>query len=77
MPAQEGCRVSLPSCTGDYTLLLSLHGVSDGLDRLILPEHKWPVPAHPDLRPHATCLARHRGHGFKHWRRIVPEESPH
>ncbi len=56
----------LLSFTDDYTILLSPHGVPDGLDKLILPDRKLRVPANPDLRPHATYLAWHRDHCFKH-----------
>lgn len=56
----------LLSFTDDYTILLSPHGVPDGLDKLILPEKKLRVPLNPDLRPHATYLAWHREHCFKH-----------
>jgi putative restriction endonuclease len=56
----------LLSFADDYTILLSPHGVPDGLDKLILPERKLQVPANPDLRPHETYLAWHRDHCFKH-----------
>lgn len=56
----------LLSFADDYTILLSPHGVPDGLDKLILPERKLRVPANPNLRPHATYLAWHREHCFKH-----------
>jgi putative restriction endonuclease len=56
----------LLSFADDYTILLSPHGIPDDLDKLILPERKLRVPANPDLRPHATYLAWHRGHCFKH-----------
>lgn len=56
----------LLSFADDYTILLSPHGVPDGLDKLILPEKRLRVPLNPDLRPHATYLAWHREHCFKH-----------
>ena len=56
----------LLSFADDYTILLSPHGVPAELDKLILPERKLRVPANPDLRPHATYLAWHREHCFKH-----------
>lgn len=56
----------LLSFADDYTVLLSPHGVPEVLDKLILPERKLQVPANPDLRPHATYLAWHRSHCFKH-----------
>lgn len=56
----------LLSFTDDYTILLSPHGVPDGIDKLILPEKKLRVPLNPDLRPHAIYLAWHREHCFKH-----------
>ena len=55
----------LLSFDNDYTILLSSHGLPDGLDKLILPDRKLRVPSNPDLRPHATYLAWHRDHCFK------------
>lgn len=55
----------LLSFDNDYTILLSSHGLPDGLDKLILPDRKLRVPVNPDLRPHATYLAWHREHCFK------------
>lgn len=56
----------LLSFADDYTILLSPHGVPAELDKLILPERKLRIPTNPDLRPHATYLAWHRDHCFKH-----------
>lgn len=56
----------LLSFANDYTILLSPHGVPAELDKLILPGRKLRVPTNPDLRPHATYLAWHRDHCFKH-----------
>ncbi|MEO7068024.1 MAG: HNH endonuclease [Rhodanobacter sp.] len=55
----------LLSFDDDYNILLSPHGLPDGLDKLILPDRKLRVPSNPDLRPHRTYLAWHRDHCFK------------
>jgi putative restriction endonuclease len=56
----------LMTFSDDYQILLSPHGVPDGLDKLILPERKLILPTEAHQRPHATYLEWHRENCFKH-----------
>ena len=49
----------------DGQILQSPHGLPDDMGRLIRPERKLLVPAHPGFRPHPRYLDWHRAHVFK------------
>lgn len=55
----------LMSFSDDYDILLSPHGVPDGLDKLIRPEKKLILPDNPAWRPHPIYLQWHRRERFK------------
>jgi putative restriction endonuclease len=55
----------LVSFDDNYNVLLSPHGVPDGLDKLIRADRKLLLPKHPEWRPHTTYLKWHRENRFK------------
>jgi putative restriction endonuclease len=54
------------SFSDDYQILLSPHGVPDGLEKLILPTRSLLLPAEALQRPHSSYLAWHRHNCFKY-----------
>jgi len=56
----------LMSFSDNYDILLSPHGVPDGLDKLIRPERKLIIPDNPAWRPHPIYLQWHRKEKFKY-----------
>ena len=56
----------LMSFSDDYQILLSPHGVPDGLEKLILPTRSLLLPAEALQRPHSSYLAWHRHNCFKY-----------
>lgn len=55
----------LISFTDDHRILVSNHGIPDGLDRLVVPDKKIILPDNPAWRPHPTYLGWHRENLFK------------
>lgn len=49
----------------DFRVILSSHGIPNGLDRLISFEQKLKLPGPMDLRPHLNFLRWHRENIFK------------
>lgn len=55
----------LISFTDDHRVLVSSHGIPEGLDRIVTPEKKIILPDNPAWRPHPTYLEWHRENCFK------------
>lgn len=55
----------LISFTDDHRVLVSSHGIPDGLDRIVTAEKKIILPENPAWRPHPTYLRWHRENCFK------------
>ncbi len=55
----------LVSFTDDHRIIVSGHGIPDGLDKLVTPDKKIILPDNPAWRPHPTYLQWHRENCFK------------
>lgn len=55
----------LISFTDDHRVLVSSHGIPDGLDRLVVPDKKIILPDNPAWWPHPTYLCWHRENCLK------------
>ena len=55
----------LISFTDDHRVLVSSHGIPEGLDRIVTQDKKIILPDNPAWRPHPTYLKWHRDNCFK------------